>query len=87
MFNISSNKKDIEISEDEADSFKIDDIIIKNITNQVVSFKNKYWVRHEDSTENIDICPDKKEISFAYIFIKGLRSLIKYFIALNDQNV
>ena len=62
MFNISSNKKDIEISEDEADSFKIDDIIIKNITNQVVSFKNKYWVRHEDSTENIDICPDKKEI-------------------------
>ena len=62
MFSIEADKKDYEIFEDEANSFTIKDITIKNITQSKVSFKNKYWIKDNKSDENIEICTDKNAI-------------------------
>ena len=59
IFSISSDKKDFEIFKENAGNFNIEDIKIKNISNEKVSFKNKYWMKDKSSSSDIDFSMDK----------------------------
>ena len=65
MFNISLDKKDFEIFENEALDYIIPEIKIKNILNQKVNFKNKYWIRDENSNPDIYLPINKNDIDIA----------------------
>lgn len=59
---IDCEKKDHEISEDQANNISIKGIIIKNLSNSEISNMNFHWEKDKDSNKDIDIPNDKKEI-------------------------
>lgn len=65
MFDISCDKKDYEIPENEAHDFKIPEIKIQNILNKKVNFKNKYWIRDEKSNPDIVLPIEKNDIDIS----------------------
>lgn len=54
------SEKDYDIFEEQASNIKIDNIIIKNLSNSKITNQNLYWVKDNDS--DVDILMDKKEI-------------------------
>ena len=65
MFNISSDKKEYEIFENEAFDYQIPEIKIENILNKKVNFKNKYWIRDEKSDPDIYLPINKNDIDIS----------------------
>ena len=59
MFNISLDKTEYEIFDNKAANIVIENIKLKNMSNQKVSLQNKCWIKDKNSDEDIIIPPNK----------------------------